>query len=404
MGRPHQAVSANVTFAFKAVHRDGTLEAGTVEAPSREAALALLGGRGTFPVAVTPGSATAPLSRVSAEDLALGLRALATLLGSGVPLARALAVLDDLVPPTWLTALPEVRRRVAQGEHLAAALHASALPLPAHVIGIIQAGEAGSGLAAAVESAAQLLEARAALRAALRSALAYPSMLAVAGSASIALLAGVVLPRFASLLAESGQSLPFTTRAVVGLGVVAKIALLPGLVALGLGVALWLRWIARPEGRARWHEALLAAPVVGPIRRSAAAANACSALAALLEAGVPLAAALPHAARATGDRVLESRLLAARRRITTGEGVASALQAEGALTPTVARLVRIGEETGRLAGMLAQAARVESAHALQALQRFTRVLEPVLILLFGGVVMIVAAALMQAMYGLRPGG
>jgi general secretion pathway protein F len=399
------ATTGNVTFAFKAVHRDGTVEAGTVEAPNREAAVALLGGRGTFPVAVTEGSIAArPSARVGAEDLALGLRALATLLGSGVPLARALAVLDDLVPPAWLAALPDVRRRVTQGERLAAALAASALPLPAHVIGIIQAGEAGSGLAAAVESAAQLLEARAALRAALRSALAYPTMLALAGSASIALLVGVVLPRFAGLLADAGQTLPLTTRVVVGLAAVAKIALLPGLLALGIGVALWLRWIARPEGLARWHQALLATPVVGPIRRSAAAANACSSLAALLDAGVPLAAALPHAARATGDRVLESRLLAARRRITSGEGIAAALQAEDALTPTVARLVRIGEETGRLGAMLAQAARVESGHALQALQRFTRVLEPVLILVFGGIVMVVAAALMQAMYGLRPGG
>jgi general secretion pathway protein F len=397
--------SATFTFKFQAVRRDGTLEAGVVEAPSRDAALALIGSRGAFATQVAADPAAAlPPSRISTEDLALGLRALATLLAAGVPLARALSLLDDLAPPAWLSALPDLRRRVAQGEHLGAALAASSLPFPSHVIGIIQAGEAGSGLAAAAQSSAQMLEARAATRAALRNALAYPAMLAVAGSASVALLVGVVLPRFAGLLADSGQVLPLTTRLVLGFGSVARVAAVPGIFALAVAAALWRKWVSRPEGLARWHELLLSAPALGPIRRSAASANACAALAALLEAGVPLATALPHGARATGDRAQESRLLAARGRITTGEGVAAALRAENALTPTVTRLVRIGEETGHLAAMLVHAARIESDHALQSLQRLIRVLEPVLILVFGGLVMIVAAALMQAMYGLRPGG
>src|SRR5439155_23940113 len=370
-------MSDHTPFAFKAVRRDGTIETGIVEASDRGAAAALIGSRGAFAIQVTA-EAPAPHARlrISADDLALGLRALATLLGSGIPIARALAILEDLVPVAWLAALPDLRQRVTQGEHLAAALEASPLPLPSHVIGIIHAGEAGSGLGAAVESAAQLLEARAATRAALRNALAYPSILTVAGSASVALLVGVVLPRFADLLADTGQVLPTSTRIVLALGSAVHGALIPALFALAGAGALWRAWVAQPEGLTRWHRLLLEAPAVGPIRRSAAAANACSALAALLGAGVPLAAALPPAARATGDRAVESRLLAARRRIATGEGVGSALQAENALTPTVVRLVRLGEETGRLTDMLAHAAAIESGLARQRLQRAIRMLEP----------------------------
>src|SRR5690349_11424754 len=147
------------TFSFKAMRRDGTLEAGMVDAASRDAAVALIASRGAFPVEVAAESpARKTRLRISVDDLALGLRALATLLGSGIALSRALAILPDLVSPGWLAALPDLRLRVTQGEHLGAALGASRLPLPSHVIGVIQAGEGGSGLAAAVERAAQLLE------------------------------------------------------------------------------------------------------------------------------------------------------------------------------------------------------------------------------------------------------
>lgn len=396
-------MNTSVAFAFKAVRQDGAIETGTVEAASREAAIAQLGTRGAFAVSVSvaPAIERRPAG-LSADDLAQGLRALATLLGSGVPLGRALAILEELAPPSWRHALPALRQRVEQGESLGAGLEASSLGLPPYVLGLLQAGEAGSGLTAALESAAQMLETRVATQTAVRNALAYPLMLAVAGGASVALLVGVVLPRFANLLADAGQTLPLSTRLVLQLGSTARAVFVPGMLLLiGLTV-LWRAWVATPEGMKRWHHWLLTGPVIGTIRWSAASANACSALTALLSAGVPLAVALPHAGRASGDRALESRLLAARRRIESGQSIASAMHAEAALTPAAIRLVRVGEETGALAGMLGHAARIESEQALQRLRRLIRILEPMLILLFGCLVMAVAAALLQAMYGLRP--
>jgi len=396
-------VSSGSHYTFKAVHKNGAIETGVIEAADRDAAVALITRRGAFVTELVPETPhPSSGSRMGSEDLALGLRALATLLGSGIPMARAMSVLHGLLPASWLSALPDIRHRIEQGESLASALAASPLQFPPHVIGIIQAGEAGSGLPAAVESAAQLLEGAAATKAALRNALAYPLILVVTGFATITLLVEFVLPRFAGLLAEYGQTLPLTTRFVLAVGAVGRIVFVPGLFAFGLAVAVWRSWIAQPDGLLRWHAWLLALPVVGSIRLSTATANACSTLSALLGAGVPLATALPHCGQATGDRVVEAALQRARQRIAAGEGIASALQAEASLTPTAIRLVRIGEETGRLAGMLAHVARVESSQASQQLQRAVRLLEPLLILVFAGVVMIVAAALLQAIYGLRP--
>jgi len=395
-------VSRVIAYTFKAVRRDGSREQGVIEAATRGAAVALLGSRGVYAIDLAEPVQGQRRTRASAEDLALGLRALVTVLASGVPLARALAMLEDLVPESWRAALPELRRRVEQGERLGAALEASPLPFPPQVIGIIGAGEAGSGLTAATESAAQLLEQRAAMRAAVRNALAYPCMLAVAGSASVALLIGFVLPRFADLLADYGQTLPLSTRIVLSLGAVARVALIPTLVGIALALALLPAWLAQHDRVRRLHRLLLRVPAVGRIRLAAATAHSCAALAALLSSGVPLAGALSHAARASGDQEVEARIARAREAIATGERISTAFRSAAAFTPTAIRLIRVGEETGQLAAMVAHAARIESAHALQQLQRLTRGLEPLLILLFGGIVMMVAAALLQAMYGLRP--
>lgn len=395
-------MTETVSFAFRALHPDGSVVAGVIEAPSREAAASFIGAQGLFPLEVAArGPRRRWLHRAGVDELAAGLRALAALLRSGLPMSRALSVMQEVAGPAWADALPGIRRRIEQGESLAVALEKSSLSLPPHVIGIVRAGEAGSGLAGAVDTAARLLEQRAAARAALRNALAYPIMLAVAGSASVGLMVSVVLPRFAEILADTGQALPMSTRILLRLGQIAPHLIAPSAIALVVAAGLARAWLTRPDARRRWHAFLLSVPVIGSIRRAAATANAASALAALLRAGVPLSAALPHAGRAAGDSAFEVEFLAARDRIARGEPLSTALGAGGILGGATLRLIRVGEETGDLAGMLGHAADIESAHAARRLQRALRLVEPALIVVFGGIVLAVAAAMLQAMYGYR---
>jgi general secretion pathway protein F len=394
--------AAVASYRFRAVRPDGAIEEGAIVATSRENAVALVAGQGLHPVQVSRLARGLPTGLgAGATDQALGLRALATLLGAGLPTSRAFAVLEGIVPPCWMAAIPALRTQIENGSSLAAALRTSPLALPPHVIAIIEAGEESGGIATAVENAAELLEARAEASAALWNALSYPILLAVSGAASIALLVGLVLPRFATLLTDSGATLPLTTRLMLGVAQTARGAAIPALYGVVLGAFAWRVWTARPAGRRQWHALLLSLPLAGPTRRSAVTARACATLAALLSTGVSLSAALPLAARSTGDAAMEEALLAARRRIVEGEAFSGALQAERALTRTAVRFARIGEETGELDAMLGRAARVESADALRRLKQLTRLIEPTMILLFGGMVMLVAAALLQAIYGLR---
>jgi general secretion pathway protein F len=400
-GNAHAAPRAT-RFLYRAALGDGTVHRGVVTADSREAAARVLTAQGLLPVALRPAWRTAGTMRLSPRDAALGLRPLATLLEAGLPLARALAALPDLAPPVWAAVLPATLARVREGASLARALEASETGLPPVVLGVIQAGESGSGLAPAVARAAELLEESAATRAAIRGALAYPCILAGAGAASVALLVGVVLPRFAAMLADLGQALPPSTRLVLSAASMARHWALPATGLGGLGVLLWHRWAKSPEGAQAWHGLLLRIPLLGSIRLSAATARVAAALAALLESGVPVAPALSAATRAAGDAAIGARCRRARERILEGARPSAACAAEGALTPTTIRLIRAGEESGHLARMLQQAARLEREQASERVKALVRVLEPGLILVFGGLIALVAAALLQAMYSIRP--
>ena len=392
------------TYAYRAARPDGAIETGTLDAPSRDAASATLTRGGLFPIEVVlEAKPEARRERIGAGPLALGFRLLADLLEAGLPVSRALAAFETLAPAEWRPALPAVREAVRDGKSLASALGASPLEIPPLAIGIVQAGEAGSGLAPAVRRAADLLETAAATRAAIVSALTYPVILAAAGSASLALLVGVVLPRFAVILADLGQALPPSTRLVLGAADALRALALPAVIAAAALLALWRAWTASEDGRRRWHALLLALPVAGAVRRAAAVSRVAASLAGLLESGVPLGAALAHAGRSAGDAALAARLADARERVMVGARLSRALEESDAATPTAVKLVRAGEETGRLAPMLAHAARIERDRAERSVKGAVKLLEPVMILVFGAVIALVAASLLQAVYSVRPG-
>jgi type II secretory pathway component PulF len=400
-------VSEALIFSYRAARQDGRIERGSVTAVSRDAASESLAQRGLWTLDLREqanGNAQdARRRRVPASQLALGLRILADLLEAGLPVTRTLSTFEELAPSVWRDALPGIRESVRQGKALGSSLGEAAIAIPREIIGIIQAGEAGSGLGKAARRAAELAEDAASARAALRGALAYPCILVVAGTMAVGLLVAVVLPRFAAILADVGQTLPPTTRAVLGIAAAFRSGGVPMIVVAAAGTVLWRGVVGTAAGRREWHDLLLRVPLLGSVRRSTATSRTCGTLAALLESGVPIAVALPHAARASGDASLTSRLLAARENVVHGERLSRALATHRATTPTVIRLVRAGEESGRLAGMLAHAARLERENAVGKTKAIIHFLEPSLIVVFGGIVAFVAAALLQALYSIRPG-
>jgi type II secretory pathway component PulF len=391
-------------FRYRAVRPDGTIEQGVLDSSTREGVLATLAARGVVPVEIRRRPAERLNGRgLSITDLAVGLRMLASLLESGLSIGRALTMMVDLAPSGWQRGLATIRAAIQEGRAFAAALEASPFKTPPALVGIIRAGEAAGKLTASVRSAAEWAEGQASARAALYSALAYPLVLALATTASVGLLVGVVIPRFAKVLADVGGTLPPSTTAVLAIAHLVRSAAIPGTIAcLALYVA-WKTWISSNAGLTRWHGWLLKLPAIGPVRQSRNTSRFCAALGALLGNGAPLSAALTHASNSSTDAALRTSADKARTAVVEGQPLSGALETHRVTTLTAIRLIRAGEESGRVTTMLEHAARFEAERADYAMKNALRFVEPALILLLGGTVATVAAALLQALYNMRPG-
>ncbi len=392
-----------MAFRYEAARTDGAMVRGTVEAVSEPAAAALLSGRGLYPVLVEASPVPDTryrFNRPSARQQATVFESLASLVEAGVPLDRALAATERVAAGPLGDAVARVARQVREGASLGGALAAENGLFSGVSIGLVRAGERGVGLAAALSQAAAHLEREAETAARIRAALAYPLLLAVVGTASVGLITLFVVPRFAALLADVGQTLPTATRLLMAASSATRHY---GLALVPVGILLILVSARLIEQRRRaWHEWLLGLPLIGPARHSLATARAARTLGALLGVGTPALAALEISRDATGDAAVSARLEGAKGRVAEGAGLSSALAATRALTPAALQLAAIGDQAGRLPGLLAKAAEIEERDAERRIKTLVSFLEPALIVAFAGVVAFVAAALLQAVYALRP--
>lgn len=391
------------TFAYEALRSDGTRMRGRLDARDARAAVEALGQQGLYPIDVAVARDRTTKGRsVSPEDLGLGFTALATLLSAGLSIHRVLELAGELVPSSWGDAVDVLSASVEEGHSLAHGLERSGVHIPGHLLAVIEAGEGAGDTGSACAQVARMCEDEASRRAAFWAAVSYPLILAAVSLASAVFLIAGVFPRFAELLSEGDRPLPMGMVILMGVGSTAE-ALAP-VITLTSVVAglLWVAWTRSDAGRLQWEGWLLTVPVLGRIRLATTTARAADSLAALLEAGLPLPEAITVAAKATGNRWAAHRMAGVTSSLAEGMSLATALQHSGAMSSTAVRLIRAGEEAGEVASMLRHAARVEALNALRRVRAMLRIVEPIAVLAIGALVLGVATALLQAMYGLRP--
>ena len=392
------------TFLYKALRIDGSVVEGRVVAATGEGATDSLMRSGLY-VANLRRVDTARTRRSSAslDDHATALGTFADLLDAGLPPLRALQLLRETAPPSWRGGLESACISVEQGYSVAASFRSSTLSLPPIVDGLIQAGEAGMGLANATRQAAGLLKQRAELRQSLISALAYPAILLTTGAASVALLVMVVLPKFAVILASLGTELPTSTRLILAVGAALRAVGPSTALALLIGAFALRTWKSTERGARECGELALRVPLIGRIVHALSASQAVHAMGSLLASGVPMPTALEYAASAAGNSAVEYRILMCRDAVRSGDSLSASFVTTSAVPPLIIRLARAGEETGRLSEMLVHGATLERHKAEQWIAAAVRLIEPALILAFGAAIALVASALFQAMYAVRPG-
>lgn len=396
-------------FQYRAGGPDGRRVRGVEDAATADALEARLLARRLYPVKIQPVSNGARQAsgrrRLTgrAADVAESMATLASLVEAGLTLDRALEVASrGATRPDTAKALDESRRRLRAGEPLAATLRDHPRLFPPVALGMVQAGERGGHLGAALRRLATHLEHERLFRGKVMSAMIYPTVLTLVGGATLALLLIWVLPRFIDLLADAGADVPATTALLLTLAATAgriwPVMLM--LAAAGIAsVALLGRSLA---GRRRLHALLLRLPAIGGTRAARAGARFSRTLATLLASGMPLVPALRIAADACGDAALAAELGSVEERVRRGEDLSVALAAS--FPETLVRLTEVGEQGGRLDAMLERAAALLERDVERRLERFGALVEPALIVVFGLAVGFVALSLLQSVYGVHGAG
>ena len=411
------ASAGTTRWRYQAADAQGAMSRGEVEAASAEDAAEELRRRSLWVIELEPtraatlalalASPVRLLKRVARrttdgdESLAILTRTVATLLESGVPLVRALAfAASGETDARWQRIFGGLQEAVTRGESLSEAA-ARVEALPRAYAPLLAAAEASGSMADTLARLADDLELRSQLRSRVRAALVYPTLLAIASTVGTLVILIVVVPRFADLIAGAGGTVPASTRLLIGLSALLSRygwLLAIAVVLAGTAIRQSLQDAAR---RRRWHAARLRWPLIGRFEREQAAAGYLSTLAVALESGVPLLRAMSLARATVGNDDLAERLARAEALVRDGGAVSQALS--GSLTPLATRLLEAGEESGALAPLARRAATAANDQVQRVVTSAVALIEPVMILGFGGVVGFVALALLQAIYGINAG-
>lgn len=377
-------------FQYEALNSDGESLSGLIRAGGQREALRALERRGLTVVALGAGEGDAGKAsrhrRLQDADVILAVQELSTMLTSGVPVADAVSSQAGSAPhPRVAQAFAGMARDLQRGQAFSVALGRSGLPLPEYVMQLARAGELTGELGRALTDAAAQMEYEHGLRTEMRNALIYPSVLVVAGVAAVALMFLFVVPKFATLLKRADE-LPFLAWVVLGSGMWIRAhfwSATLGVLLVAGGAATALR---RPDVRRRLLDRIARLPVVGPWLVEADTSRWAKVLAALLANRVPLMRALELAQAGLQIPHRHVRMGEVTRAVRGGASLADALEDHEALTPTGYNLVRVGERSGKLAGMLDSLAGLYEEAGRTRMKRMLILIEPIAILLIGGVI------------------
>jgi general secretion pathway protein F len=390
-------------YRFEALNADGKSTHGIVEADNPRSARSQLRAQALVPLAVLPvaaGDSSPAATRFTrraytATTLAVWTRQLAGLVGSGLPLERALTALaDEAEDQRQRELVAHLRSEVNAGSTFARALGSAPREFDEVYRAVVAAGEQSGALGTVLERLADDLEARQALRAKLIGAMLYPAIVSLIALATVVFLVTYVVPQVATVFTNAKRALPALTVAMLAVSsFIRQWGWLVALVAVAAAVGFVLA--RRNEGfRLRSDAAFLRLPLIGRLARGYNAARFGGTLAMLAGAGVPILKALQAAAETLSNRAMRADAMEALAQVREGAPLASALQTKKRFPGLLAMFARLGEQTGQLPVMLARAATQLGTEVQRRAIAVATVLEPLLIVAMGVVAMLIVLAVL----------
>ena len=417
------------SFRYESLTATGQARQGVVAAPSRAAAIRLLGGQGetatrlddvdapgAAPVAAPAvpedaraklGTLSRPLRRglgrpvATRAEMANLVRELATALEAGLPVMQALrTVRRQASGRAMMAILDHLIDRVEAGAPLHQAAGEYGPPFDDLIVGMLRAADASGKTTDVLHQLADLLERSLELRREVIGSTLYPMIVAVLVMVSAVILVTVLVPRLIEPLAGE-MALPLPTRILMG---VASFLSANWIICVAAIIAAWVgwrTWVGLPANRLRVDRLKLRAPLVGRLLRDVAVARFTRTLGTLVSAGIPILDALRITRDTLGNNAMMYAIDAVQEKVTSGTALAEPLERSGLFPPLLIQVVNLGERSGRLEVMLMHAATAFDRRVNSSIKLFTRALPPVLIMVMAALGGFVLAAIILPLLSLQ---
>jgi type IV pilus assembly protein PilC len=384
----------------------GEAQAGEIEVGRQEEALEILRKKKILITSMRPkgGGFAMPKfggSGVSTKDLAIFTRQFATMISAGLPLVQCLDILaKQSSKPSFGRVIGEVTREVESGSTLSDALGKHKGVFDDLFRNMVAAGEAGGVLDEILMRLATYIEKADALKRKVQSAMVYPAVVLTVALGATAFMLIFIIPTFAKMFTDFGGELPLPTKIVLLMSAGLQRFWWVGLLAIGGAAVAFHRYYKTENGHRVIDSLMLKIPALGDVLLKGAVARFTRTLGTLIASGVPILAGLEITARTAGNKLIAEAIMTARASIREGETVSAPLKTSGVFPPMVVQMISVGEQTGALDEMLTKIAVFYEAEVDTAVDTLTSIIEPVMIVVMGGIVGFMVVSMYLPMFKL----
>ncbi len=395
------------SFTWKGKDRAGQNQQGVLVAASRDAAVADLRKQQIQVTNIRERERRIPLlprlpaGKVDSKRLAIFTRQFSVMLDAGLPLVQCLEILGEQEENrNFRESINQVRADVESGSSLADAMSRHPKAFDNLYVNMIAAGEAGGILDVILQRLSTYIEKAVKLKSQIRSALMYPVSIILIAAGVVFIILWKVIPVFAQLFAGLGGELPYLTRMVVGASnfIGRYIGLIiPGLILLGYVLR---RYHQTYRGRRVIDGAMLRIPIIGGLLLKVAVSRFCRTLSTLTSSGVPILEGLEITAKTAGNAIVEDAVMAVRKAVEEGKTISEPLAETKVFPPMVCQMINVGEQTGALDQMLSKIADFYEDEVDTAVDGLTKLLEPIMITILGGIIGVIVVAMYLPMYSI----
>lgn len=397
-------------YVYTAVTKDGKKVKGTISANTQSRAMAMLREQGLVPTKVeqqTLLNKDLNLSiggGVKPRDLSVFCRQFQSILAAGVTIVEALGMLvDQTENKTFAKTIKETQTAVQKGSTLAEAMKAHPKVYPSILVNMVEAGEASGSLELAMERMSVQFEKSAKLKALVKKAMMYPIVIIIVAIGVLIAMSLLVIPQFAEMFESLGSELPGITKAVMAFSdfLMHKWYLLILIVVV---VAIAVTAFAKTEtGQVVFGTIAIKAPIFGKLTVKSASASFARTISTLMAAGIPLSEALDITSRSMKNIHFKRALQTAKKEVEQGTNLSEPLRRSGLFPMMIPQMIKIGEETGNIDGMLIKSADYYEDEVEIATGSLTTLMEPLIIVVLGAIVAVLVLAMYMPMIDMYSG-